>query len=320
MSQGMSFATSAEANRDSRTSRLCRLRRLTRTPVREPAGSSGDGLPLRSPSSSSWSRSASRTSRLRARWHEVEDGVLWGARAEGVTAVEVAPGSAGGARRHRARRRPARRQRRAGSHAGRRRRVPAPARKRARGSPTRWSGSARSRRSRWRWRPRRRGSSMYYVLAAVGLFTLLVGASVRLAGRAIRRRCISSGCASPSSARSRSRSTARSIGSTGCSTGATPWRMALLPPLLLHFTLVFPERPPGDRRLPRRAAAAGDVPAGARARRRTRRRDRARRVPTARCSRARSSCSIAPSRCTCSSASRRGARRARARVPARSRR
>src|SRR3989441_6552865 len=29
-----------------------------------------------------------------SRWHEVEDGVLWSARAEGVTASEVAPGSA----------------------------------------------------------------------------------------------------------------------------------------------------------------------------------------------------------------------------------
>src|SRR5688572_29488308 len=29
-----------------------------------------------------------------SRWHEVEDGVLWGARAEGVTALEVARGSA----------------------------------------------------------------------------------------------------------------------------------------------------------------------------------------------------------------------------------
>src|SRR5947209_5338075 len=27
-------------------------------------------------------------------WHEVEDGVLWSARAEGVTATEIAPGSA----------------------------------------------------------------------------------------------------------------------------------------------------------------------------------------------------------------------------------
>src|SRR4029077_11595353 len=32
-----------------------------------------------------------------SRWHEVEDGVFWGARAEGVTAVEVAAGSAAAA-------------------------------------------------------------------------------------------------------------------------------------------------------------------------------------------------------------------------------
>src|SRR5690242_20144569 len=31
---------------------------------------------------------------LYSRWHEVEDGVLWGARSEGVTALEVATGSA----------------------------------------------------------------------------------------------------------------------------------------------------------------------------------------------------------------------------------
>ena len=30
---------------------------------------------------------------MRARWHEVEDGVLWGARPEGVTALEVSTGS-----------------------------------------------------------------------------------------------------------------------------------------------------------------------------------------------------------------------------------
>src|SRR5712671_5160574 len=30
-----------------------------------------------------------------SRWHEVEDGVYWGARAEGVTAAEIMPGSAG---------------------------------------------------------------------------------------------------------------------------------------------------------------------------------------------------------------------------------
>ena len=31
---------------------------------------------------------------LHARWHEVEDGVLWAARSDGVTALEAAPGSA----------------------------------------------------------------------------------------------------------------------------------------------------------------------------------------------------------------------------------
>src|SRR5215510_10371676 len=34
---------------------------------------------------------------LYSRWHEVEDGVLWSARAEGLTASEVAPGSAAAA-------------------------------------------------------------------------------------------------------------------------------------------------------------------------------------------------------------------------------
>src|SRR5690348_15167497 len=30
---------------------------------------------------------------VRGRWHEVEDGVLWSSRAEGITAVEIATGS-----------------------------------------------------------------------------------------------------------------------------------------------------------------------------------------------------------------------------------
>src|ERR1043165_6854749 len=34
---------------------------------------------------------------LYTRWHEVEDGVLWGSRPEGVTALEVATGSAASA-------------------------------------------------------------------------------------------------------------------------------------------------------------------------------------------------------------------------------
>src|ERR1051325_10238749 len=34
---------------------------------------------------------------LYTRWHEVEDGVLWGARPEGITALEIAGGSAAAA-------------------------------------------------------------------------------------------------------------------------------------------------------------------------------------------------------------------------------
>ena len=115
-----------------------------------------------------------------ARWHEVEDGVLWSARAEGVTAVEVAPD------------RPAAR---AGiergdvllavngapvADAGRRRRVSASQRTRARACATRCCASGRSQALEVSLAPAPRGSSMYFVLAAVGLFTLLVGASVRL--------------------------------------------------------------------------------------------------------------------------------------------
>ena len=32
-----------------------------------------------------------------SRWHEVEDGVFWGARAEGVTAIDFAPGASAAA-------------------------------------------------------------------------------------------------------------------------------------------------------------------------------------------------------------------------------
>ena len=183
---------------------------------------------------------------MRARWHEVEDGVLWGARAEGVTAAR---GRAGLGRRPR----PASQRGDvllavngvAGRDAGRRRRVPAPRPRRARGWRTRLSASAiaaGARRRRWR---RRRGrGSMYFVLAAVGLFTLLVGASVRLR-------------------RPRDQATLHFFWLCVAFFGAFTFSfngpfdrldwvfywgdavaMALLPPLLLHFTLVFPERPP----------------------------------------------------------------------------
>src|SRR3954452_16571651 len=116
---------------------------------------------------------------MRARWHEVEDGVLWGSRAEGLTAIEVARNSsaaAAGVRQgdlliaidgqpvdnpadvieyqHRA-------------HEG-----------------TRLSYTLVRLRTKktldLSLTPETRPSSLYFVLAAVGLFTLIVGASVRL--------------------------------------------------------------------------------------------------------------------------------------------
>ena len=91
---------------------------------------------------------------------------------------------------------------------------------------------------------------MYFVLAAVGLFTLLVGASVRLR-------------------RPRDQATLHFFWLCVAFFGAFTFSfngpfdrldwvfywgdaiaMALLPPLLLHFTLVFPERPPSRESAP----------------------------------------------------------------------
>jgi hypothetical protein len=116
---------------------------------------------------------------LRARWHEVEDGVLWGARAEGLTALEVARGSAGAA---------------SGVQRG-------DLLVAVNGSPVQLPGDVVEfqHRSREGTRlaysllrlgthqalevtltPVPQGSSLYFALAGVGMFTLLVGASVRL--------------------------------------------------------------------------------------------------------------------------------------------
>ncbi len=104
---------------------------------------------------------------------------------------------------------------------------------------------------------------MYYVLAAVGLFTLLVGASVRLR-------------------RPRDQATLHffwlCVAFFGVFTFSfngpfdrLDWvffwgdavAMALLPALLLHFTLVFPERPLGPSTRPIAAVLPSDVSAGA---------------------------------------------------------
>ncbi|HUR34759.1 MAG TPA: ATP-binding protein [Vicinamibacterales bacterium] len=179
---------------------------------------------------------------MRARWHEVEDGVLWGARSQGVTAVEVAAGSPAAA---------------SGVRPGD---VLLAVNGAAVETPAdvveyQHRGTAGTRLSYTLLRIGSREAldvslaeaarpvSMYFVLASVGLFTLIVGASVRLR-------------------RPRDQATLHFFWLCVAFFGAftfsfngpfdrLDWTfywgdavsMALLPPLLLHFTLVFPERP-----------------------------------------------------------------------------
>ena len=180
-----------------------------------------------------------------SRWHEVEDGVLWGARAEGVTAIDVLPGSAGAG---------------AGIQAG-------DVLLAVNGSPVQTPAEVieYQHRSHEGTRlaytllrlgtqqalqltltPAMRGGSMYFVLAAVGIFTLIVGASVRLR-------------------RPRDQATLHffwlCVAFFGVFTFSfngpfdrLDWifywgdaaAFALLPPLLLHFTMVFPQRQAGS--------------------------------------------------------------------------
>jgi len=180
-----------------------------------------------------------------SRWHEVEDGVLWGARAEGVTAIDVLPGSAAAG---------------AGIQAG-------DVLLAVNGSPVQTPAEVieYQHRSHEGTRlaytllrlgtqqalqltltPAMRGGSMYFVLAAVGIFTLIVGASVRLR-------------------RPRDQATLHffwlCVAFFGVFTFSfngpfdrLDWifywgdaaAFALLPPLLLHFTMVFPQRQTGS--------------------------------------------------------------------------
>src|SRR5882672_7652783 len=184
---------------------------------------------------------------LYSRWHEVEDGVLWNGRPEGVTAGEVLPGSPAAA---------------AGIERG-------DVLLAVNGSPVQspsdvveyqHRGHAGTRlvytllRSGTRrplelaLAPAPRGNSIYFVLAAVGLFTLMVGASVRLR-------------------RPQDHATLHffwlCVAFFGVFTfsfngpfdrlgWAFYWgdaiALALLPPLLLHFTMVLPARPSDEPR------------------------------------------------------------------------
>jgi signal transduction histidine kinase len=183
---------------------------------------------------------------MRAQWHEVEDGVLWKLRSEGVTAAEVAPDSPAGS---------------AGIARG-------DILLAVNGSPVARPGDvvalehgsvAGARLSYTIARlgsqrvielalaPSPSSSPVYFVLAAVGLFTLLVGASVRLR-------------------RPDDQATLHffwlCVAFFGVFTFSfngpfdrLDWvfywgdavAMVLLPPLLLDFTVEFPERPLGSR-------------------------------------------------------------------------
>jgi len=195
-----------------------------------------------------------------SRWHEVEDGVLWSARPEGVIATDVVPRSAAAA---------------AGI-------APGDVLLAVNGAPistpadvveVQHRSTAGTRLTYTLVRlgtrealdvtltPAPRGTSLYFALAAVGLFTLLVGASVRLR-------------------RPRDQATLHffwlCVAFFGVFTftfngpfDRLDWvfywgdaiAFALLPPLLLHFTLVFPERPAnGESRIPTRRARQLLVP------------------------------------------------------------
>jgi two-component system, NtrC family, sensor kinase len=179
------------------------------------------------------------------RWQEVEDGVYWGFRDDAVTAIEVAPGSPA-----------AKAEIRRGdvllgiNHAPVQKPDDVIEYQHRAHEGTRLDYTLVRLGTRQALEvslaPAPRGSAMYFVLAAVGLFTLLVGASVRLR-------------------RPRDQATLHffwlCVAFFGVFTfsfngsfdrldwvfywgDAVAW--ALLPPLLLHFTLVFPERAPAS--------------------------------------------------------------------------
>jgi two-component system NtrC family sensor kinase len=179
---------------------------------------------------------------LRAQAHQVEDGVLWADRAEGVTVTEIADGSPAA---------------RAGLQRGdillavngmpieRRADVIEYQHRGTTGTTLQYTLVRLGTRQAMNVElaPAPHGSSMYFVLAAVGLFTLLVGASVRLrrpddqATLHFFWLCVAFFGAF----------TFSFTGPLDRLDWIFYWgdavSMALVPALLLHFTLEFPERP-----------------------------------------------------------------------------
>ncbi len=183
---------------------------------------------------------------LRAQAHQVEDGVLWADRAEGVTVADLADGSPAA---------------RAGIERGdillavngfpveRRAEVLEYQHRGVPGTTLQYTLVRLGTRQaiNVELAPSPHGSSMYFVLAAVGLFTLLVGASVRLrrpddqATLHFFWLCVAFFGAF----------TFSFTGPLDRLDWIFYWgdavSMALVPALLLHFTLEFPERPAGAR-------------------------------------------------------------------------
>ncbi len=180
---------------------------------------------------------------VRMTWHEADDGVLWASRLEGVTAFDVAPGTPAA---------------RAGIRPGdlleavdgqlieRPAEVIDLLRRKAEGQPVNYRvlrlGTAEAFDFRLASLPKG-NTSVYYFLAPVGLFTLLVGAAVRLR-------------------RPNHPATLHFLWLSGAFFGWAVFSFSgrldrldwtfywidamavlLLPPLFLHFTLLFPERP-----------------------------------------------------------------------------
>jgi two-component system, NtrC family, sensor kinase len=180
---------------------------------------------------------------VRATWHEADDGVLWVSRVEGVTAFDVAPGTPAS---------------RAGVRPGdlleaidgqfveRPSEVVDLLRRAKEGQPVNYRvlrlGTAEAFDFRLASLPRG-NTSLYYILAPVGIFTLLVGAAVRLR-------------------RPNHPATLHFLWLAGAFFGWAVFSFSgrldrldwlfywldaaavlLLPPLLLHFTFFFPERP-----------------------------------------------------------------------------
>ncbi len=180
---------------------------------------------------------------IRATWHEADDGVLWVGRVEGVTAFGVAPGTPAG---------------RAGIRPGdlleaidgqfveRPSDVANLLRRAKEGQPVTYRllrlGTAEAFDFRLASMPRG-NTSLYFVLAPVGLFTLIVGATVRLRRPSHPATLHFLWLAAAFFGWAAFSFSGRLDRLDWFFYWADTTAVLLLPPLFLHFTFFFPERP-----------------------------------------------------------------------------